>query len=311
MGSVRAALGLLVLIACASPAEAQFPDLVDLSGQYMPPVALEDPQPVQAQVASYDFSLNVPIVLGAKTFLIPGFGYHSESVSYTDTPDGFEQLRAFHAVDLSVLFVQLLPNDWSLSLRLAPGLAGDFQSVDSGMLRINALALVTHGFSERFVLGGGALAAYSFGTWLPLPALYMDWQPMDGLQFETFLPAFAHVKYTIANRVEFGVRTEVAGNAYAIRDARIAERGPCVATDIGPADRDQCFDHVAYSVATAGLVVGVRLFETVWLHGYAGHSYFRRFEQMNEDDTRIREGLQSLPNGWLVRAGVTWRLPRE
>ncbi len=42
---------------------------------------------------------------------------------------------------------------WSLSFRLAPGLAGDFRAVDTEMLRLNALAISTDSFSDRFVLG--------------------------------------------------------------------------------------------------------------------------------------------------------------
>jgi hypothetical protein len=223
-------------------------------------------------------------------------------------------------VDLALLYVQLLPKDWSLSLRVAPGLAGDFRGFDSGLWRISALALATHAFSDRFVLGGGALASFSFGTLLPLPAVYVDWKPFDRAQLEAFVPAFINVKYTLGNRVEIGLRADLSGNSYAIRDQRIAGAWPCAAraTDDPATPQDetraepaQCFDHVAYSVATAGPLLGVRLFESLWLTAHGGHSFFRRFEQLNEEDDRIVGGLQSLPNSFFVRTGLTWRLPRD
>jgi hypothetical protein len=57
--------------------------------------------------------------------------------------------------------------------------------------------------------------------------------------------------------------------------------------------------------------VGVRVVESLWLTAYAGHSFFRRFEQLNEEDERIAGGLQDLPNTFFVRVGLTWRLPRD
>ncbi len=50
------------------------------------------------------------------------------------------------------------------------------------------------------------------------------------------------------------------------------------------AQRPDGFDHVAYSVGAAGLVAGVRVFESVVAEDLAGHTSHRRMEQMNEDD---------------------------
>jgi Domain of unknown function (DUF6268) len=299
-------------------ARAQFPDLLDASAQYLPGVALQDPRPARAQVASYEGTLNVPIVLGAHTFLIPGASYHSDAVSYARTPAGFTELRAFHALELALLFVQLLPNDWSLSARLAPGLAADSPDLDTDQLRLSALALATRTFSDRLVLGAGGIASYSFGTLLPLPAAYAEWKPVDGLRIETFLPAFVDARYTFWDRLELGLRADVAGNAYAVRDERIRKAWPCaVQPGAGadpsalPADPAQCLDHVAYSVGVVGLVAGVRLFGSVWWTTLAGHSVFRRFDPRTANDERVPGGLQALPDALFVRSNLTWRMPRD
>jgi hypothetical protein len=296
----------LALVSFATPARAQLPDLVSVSAGYMPGAELEDPRPTKVQLSSYDVSLNVPIVLGPRSFLVPGLGYHVDSLSFSDAPDGFLELRAFHAIDLSLLYVQLLPKGWSLSFRLAPGVAGDLRGFDERLLRVSGLAMATWSPSERLVIGGGLLADYSFGTFLPLPAAYVEWRPTPNLKLEAFLPAFAEAKVILADRVELGVRASVQGSAYGIRDDRIADAPPCAA----PADPAQCFDHVSYSVATAGPQVGVRLFSSVWWTTTAGYSFYRRFEQKNADGERIEGGLQELPNGFVVQSGVTWRMPR-
>jgi hypothetical protein len=299
---------------------AQLPDLFEASVQYMPGVELEDPKPAEAQVASYDVSLNVPLPLGVKTFLIPGAAYHVDAVSFENTPPNFTDLRAFHSIELPILLVQLLPREWAISLRIAPGVAGDFQAFDGGLVRVSGLALATHSFSERFVLGGGAIGSYAFGSFLLLPAAYLEWKPVAALALETFLPAFATVKYTFGDRVEVGLRADIGGNSYAVRDERIAGAWPCAASasddpgtpeDETRADPARCFDHAAYSVATAGATVGVRLFGSVWWSVYAGHSFFRRFEQLNDVDEQIPGGVQDLPNTYFVRTSFTVRIPRE
>ena len=317
---VRCASGgaVLLLSTWLDPAQAQFPDLVDVSAQYLPGVALVEPRPARAQVASYEGTLNVPLVLGAHTFLIPGASYHSDAVSYARTPAGFTELRAFHSLELSLLFVQLLPNDWSLSARLAPGLAADSPQLDTDQLRLSALALATRTFSDRLVLGAGGIASYSFGTLLPLPAAYAEWKPLDGWRIEAFLPAFIDTRYTLWDRLELGLRADVAGNAYAVRDERIRSAWPCSAQPgagsdpvVLPADPAQCFDHIAYSVGVVGLVAGVRLFGSVWWTALVGHSVLRRFDQRNAADERVSGGLQTMPDAPFVRTNLTWRIPRD
>jgi hypothetical protein len=302
-----------------APAWAQLPDLVDLSAQYMPSVELDEPKPLAAQVSSYDASVNVPLELGPRSFLIPGFAYHLESVSFSNIPAGFAELRSFHALELAFLYVQPLAEQWSLSFRFAPGLAGDFRDLDSGMLRVSALALATHTFSEQLLLGGGALADFSFGTLLPLPAAYLEWKPFQHFQLEAFLPAFVSVQYTLWERLELGARVRVAGNSYAVRDERIRGAWPCraepsddptTAFDESRADARQCMDHIAYSVGTVAPFMALRVVESLWWNIQAGHSIFRRFEQRSAADERIRGGLDDLPNTAFVQSGLTWRLPQ-
>jgi hypothetical protein len=312
-------MALLAVGLSPKAASAQFPDLFDLSLQYLPGVALEEPRPAEAQVASYEGTLNVPIVLGERTFLIPGASYHSDAVSYQRAPPGFTPLRAFHSLELPLLFVQLLPHDRSLSVRLAPGLAADSPQLEQEQLRLSALALATHAFSERLVVGAGVLASYSFGTRLPLPAAYLEWKPLDALKVEAFLPAFIDVRYTFGQRVELGLRADVAGNAYAVRDERIRSAWPCAGGADDPASPanealaqpEQCFDHIAYSVGVVGVVAGVRLFSSVWWTALAGHTVFRRFDQRNAADDRVSGGLQAMPDAPFVRSGLTWRIPRD
>jgi hypothetical protein len=324
-GPMRAlGLALFVLVTwpliAAERAHAQYPDLIDIGIQYLPPVEI-DVRPAKAQVTVYDLSLNVPIVLAeGSTFLIPNASYHAESMSYSDAPPELDQLKLLQAIDAAALFVQVLPSDWSLSVRLSAGLAGDFAAIDHRLLRVSTLIMASHAFSKSFVLGGGAVSNYAFGTLLPLPVVYLDYLPVPELRFETFLPGWVNVRYTIAKRVELGVRGELYGNSFGIRSAQVRDDWPCVALprdnpeqpgrqDLAAAD--SCVDHVAYSIISAGVHLGVRLYSTLWLTSFIGRTLYRRVEPMNAGDKPISGELDTFPNAWTARFNLSWRVPRE
>jgi len=154
MRRLAGVLTLVVLWLSPSRVQAQLPDLASVAAQYLPPAELESRTPAKAQVTSYDASLNAPIPIDSHTFLIPGLAYHLDSLSYSDTPPAFTEPRAFHSLEMPLLMVQLLPNDWALSFRVSPALAGDFRGFDAGLFHLSALALGTHSLSKRFALGG-------------------------------------------------------------------------------------------------------------------------------------------------------------
>ena len=302
----------------AAPAVAQVTDLVSVGAQYVPPVDAPEAPPATAQLTSVDLRLNAPIRLGERSILIPGIAYHLDSIAFDDTPEGFVELGPFHAVSASLYYVRLLPKDWSLALNAGVGLAGDFDQVDGGLVRVNALVLAAKALSERVTLGFGALFNYAFGRPLPLPAFRVDWHPTPEFQLELFLPGFLRVTQRFAGRVELGGLLEISGNEYAIRDPRIQDAWPCRAQpadnpltprDETVAERADCVDNVAYSFAAVGLTLGVRLFASVWLTLYGGRTVFRRFDPRNADGGDVADIGDDLPNAFFLRGTLTFRAP--
>ncbi len=315
-GVVFACLSAVWMFACPEAAGAQYPDLVDISAQYLPGTSVQSGDG-EAQVASYDVVLQAPIPLAERSFLIPGLAYHADAVSFSGVPDDFIQLRAFHSLDVTALFVQLLPRDWSLSARVAFGIASDKPGFGRAMYRFNAMLMANHAFNDTFVLGGGALFTYRFGSAFPLPAIFVKWEPIEQFALEAFLPAFVKLRYIPTERVEITAQLDVNGNSYAVRHSRVRHAWPCQPQEMDdPAtpmdetvvDNSQCFDSLNYSVGTAGLDVAVRLFSSVWFHAFGGYTVFRRFERLNVEGDRIQDS-DSLPLTWVVRAGLTWRIP--
>ena len=310
----------LAIVAARSTATAQVPSLVDLSAQYTPPGRANDPQTTEAQLSSFQLTLNVPVPLSPKRFLILGGSYHVDTVEYSQMPTGVEEDRTFHAAELAALVVQVLPERWILLARASGGIAGGFETVDRRMIRYNALVLAAKSVSDQLSVGGGVLVTGGYKRFLPLPAIQVNWRPSEEVLVEAFLPAFVNARYTVGNRFELGARVELTGATYAIRDARDRNRWPCTAQptdDPGTPDDETmprssaCLDHVSYTVGSAGVLAGIRLTSTVWLTAFTGVSFYRRFERLNADNGSIDGGKQSLPASGFFRASVTWRIPRS
>lgn len=311
-------LGIALALSGPASVTAQATDLVSVGVQYAPPVDAPEAPPATAQVTSYDLQLNAPIPLGERSVLVAGLAYHVDSVTFDNEPEGFVDLRAFHAVSASAFYVRLLPKDWSLAMSAGLGLAGDFLAVDGGLVRVNAMVLAAKATSERLTVGFGAVFNYAFGVPLPLPALRLDWHPTPAFQLELLFPGFFRVGYSIGNRFEIGARLEISGNEYAIRDDRLRGGWPCQAEaaddpatvqDETVPERANCVDSVAYSFAAAGLTVGVRLFSSVWLSLYGGRTVFRRFAPRNADGGDVTDAGDDLPNQFFIRATLTFRAP--
>lgn len=301
-----------ILVVFAGTAHAQFPDLIEFSATYLPDVPIEVPseQGVRAQVASYHLALNVPIILSPKTFLVPGLAYRVDAVSYLGAPDGFADLRAFHALEIPLLFAQILPHDWTLVLRVAPGIASDFRAFDTDALRLSGAALAMHSFSDDVSLGFGVIASYGFGSLMVLPALALTLGSDDSpVALELMLPAYARFKVRVSEGLELGLRAEVSGSSYSVRDPRVARAWPCVDGE-QPADVDRCFDNLAYSVVDASAYVSVNVWGTLWLEASIGHTLYRRFESNNAKGEAAEDGGQQLPDTWGARVGLALKLPK-
>jgi len=300
-----------------STARAQLPPLAEAVTQYMPPATVEEAGGVNAQITSYDALVNVPTRLARTTFFIPGLQFHVDSISYANEPPSFTPVRSLIGLDLTLLLAHQLNDTTTLSFRVWPGVAGDLKKLDAGALRVGGLGMLSWAPSERVTLGGGALASYSFGQLLPLPMLYLDWTPRRYLRVEASLPFFASTTFRWSDRLELGALADVSGNEYAIRSAEVRDRYPCVGgrddatTPVieGRASPGNCTDHLAYSVVAVGAIARVRLFSSLWLGAFFGHTVFRRYDLKNPDGGRLPGGEVDMPNVPVFRLGFTFRIP--
>lgn len=298
---------LIAICAIAHPAHAQMPNLIDLSAEYTPPANLERSDLSRLQISSYQVALSVPIPLSPRQFLIPGLTYHVDSTSRVAMQDNAHD--TFHAPEASLMFIQLMPQRWSITVRGAASVAGSYDTIDRRMIAYSGMLLAAWSPSDQVTAGAGMIVTGGFGQLLPLPALTVRWQPRQDLRIDMFVPAFAALRYTVWDGFELGARTEFQGHTYAYRgaDACTTPRDP-TSSDLMTGS-DGCLDHVRYTMATTGVVGGVRLTDSVWLTAYAGTSVYRRGEELDRDDHQLPGASHTLPRVLFFRTNVAWRLP--
>lgn len=304
--AVALAAAALAFLVRSAPAHAQAPSLLELSAEYTPPVDLEGGTPTRVQILSYQLALSVPIRLSPSRFLFPGATYHVDQIERSGMTGRARDV--LHAPEASMMFIQLLPKRWSITVRGAASIAGRTDTIDDRMISYGAMALVGWAASDRLALGAGMLVTGGFGQVLPLPALSVRWRPRADFALDVFIPAFAAVRYTAWNRVELGVRAEISGHTYAYRGDVPRACGSTSGPERGDT-MDSCIDHVRYTVGSVGLTAGLRLGSTVWLTAFAGTTVYRSSEQLDRDDDQLAGTSHAMPRVMFVRTNLAWRLP--
>ncbi len=291
-----------LLILTTSPAAfAQIPRIATVTSQYAPTPG--NPRAANLEVSSFSATANVPLKINPRTYLIPGLSYNLDELRFEGAPEGF---GAFHAMNLSLLTIRKLPQDWLLAVRLAGGLAGDFEGVDDGMLRASILVLGIKWFSSNLSVGPGLIGSYSFGGLTPIPVLNVKYKPIPGIAITAFLPALAQIGWLAHERLEFVLLMNLNSGSYAVRNPDILNGPACQARLAA----SSCVDNVSYTSAKVGAEVNVKLWnDMLWLDFSGGRTIYRRLISKDADNERLDGGSLYLPNTWYLRSGLSLRPP--
>lgn len=318
----------LLIVGSTAPAYAQQPALVRASGGFAPQSTvsadeLSDPLPGrETQLSNFSASVNVPIRLSDNALLMPGAAYDLLYVEQTPAAQlGVPETTDLHSTTLSLLFSYQITPGWAIAAQVSAALSGDFARVDDDHLRMGGLLLATYAFSDRFKLGGGLLVGWQFGELLPLPSILVEWQIVDELRLQAFLPRSTALIWRVHDRVELGVSGSFRGQSFSMTSDRVQGRWPCSAETFDnpvtttfnetQADRDRCFSNLAFSHGEVGPTVGVRLASRLWLTFRGAYAFFRRYEFMNDDNETPDIGALELAPAFTVHALVEFRFPQK
>ncbi len=289
-------LGVLILgltqLTWAAPARAQA-SLLKATFEHIPARNLKEP-PAGLEETKFRFSTmsfvgQLPVVLGGReSVVIPGFRYRLTLPEEAAGPSSAAP-SDFHDIMLTLTMAQQLSSSWFLSANVGAGVATNFSDFDSDHLRVNGAVLARLEVEPEFAVGFGLVFNYAFGDLLPLPALFVDWRPSPMFRVDVFVPRHALLALTFAESIEVGLRAQLDGNRFVIRESESA-----------------VVDNVKYSIMDAGLIAGARIAGPVWLTAYAGTTFRHRFEVFDIRNTKVID-LDMKP-GLVARLGVDLRI---
>ena len=272
--------------------DGQMRALASLESEFVPKTGIDTTTPetegFEISFSTTRIRAGVPIRVGSGgSVFIPGLKY---AVILADTAQdpGTGSPDSFHEIGLSLSFVQRLKASWGLLLNYTPTLATNFKDIDSDHLRFSGTAMATYQYSDTFGIGFGAVATYTFGSLLPLPALSVDWIPRQNLSVKIFVPESAKAVYRFNDRVEVGLVAVLQGNQYTVSNSDTPE-----------------LDRVTYTVAHGGAIAGLRFARGFWISGYVGHTVFRKFEL--EDDKGMELAKTDVLNAPIFKLSLEYR----
>ncbi|HWL87249.1 MAG TPA: DUF6268 family outer membrane beta-barrel protein [Polyangiaceae bacterium] len=243
-------------------ARAQVADsLASISYERYPSVSAPLSAPGDIGLQVFRFRAGYPIFLSKQTILIPGLAY--ELIDVQRHGGNGPDIGLLHAPTASLTLVQKITDRISVIGVVGGGFASDFQdrvSVDD--LQVNLTAFGLYKFSDTLSLGAGVSYTRQTGTLTPLPAIALNWQPVDRFRVRGFVPALVNIEYRVTPWLTAGIRGTIEGNRYHISEKSTGLNNL----------------QLAYSVITVGPKVTFRLADLLHLDVYAAGAFNRRFE---------------------------------
>ncbi len=181
----------------------------------------------------------------------------------------------------------------AVSLFAMPGINSDFDDgLSSQDLFLSGALGLKWRASENLELGGSAYVTWVFGDLLVLPGVELIYEnPI--LLIELAFPR-SNLLYRPNRRLELGLTAAVEGGQYNFGNYRLDGRE---------------VNHVEFSTASIGPTANVDLANGVILQLQGSYVFGQTYELFGPNSKALPDGDFSLKDTYLLRAGLTWRVP--
>jgi len=277
----------LLLVGVSGNAFAQMGQTFGISLKYdfLPYQPFADPEKgtfeedVELQEHTFSVQLSFPLTFAeGKTLLLNHLNYQRTAFDFRNWDDvqGGEQIDQVQSISYTAFLLQQLSEKWQLAAAVTPGLASDFEGVESFSdlssddVTFTAILGVIRKFNENFSLGAGVAYERDFGDPLPLPFIYFDWNIRPNLHATGILPQNLAISYTLHPMIDLGLLYQIDGNRYHGDPDKYGVDNP----------------QMAYTIGTIGPTAQIHL--TKWFHLYVegGYTFLRNFEFRDGDDEK-------------------------
>lgn len=261
---------------------------VDFDMRYMAPALIANPaageERAKFSLVTYGMRVSAP----APFATIGGYAMYGLRYSRTDVWLGDvagtkpEYLRPLHSFTLDARFIKPVDKETRYTVMLSFGYHGEASDWGFDAIRLHGGVLYDTAYGEHSRIGGGIFYAADFGTPLPLPMLFYQYEG-ERYKFDIMPPArmFGWMKFPEA-KTEAGLGLSVRGDQYHVNEGTTL-----------PVNK------IKYSALTIGPAARWRPTEAISLSLDAGYSLYNRFEAFS-GDTRIKDLTPE--RGWYYAA---------
>lgn len=263
---------------------------IDIDTRYMAPARLANPaageENAKLSLVSYGARVSAPVPFAAiGGIAMYGFRYSRTDVWLGDlatTVAKPEYLRPLHSFTLDARFIKSVDKETRYTVMLSLGYHGEASDWGFDAVRLQGGVMYDTAYGEHSRIGGGIYYAADFGTPLPLPMFFYQYEG-ERHKFDIIPPArmFWWMKFPEA-KTEAGMGLSVRGDQYHVNEGTTL-----------PVNK------IKYSALTFGPAAKWRPSEGTTLSLDIGYSIYNRFEAFS-GDTRIKDLTPE--HGWYYSA---------
>lgn len=274
---------------------------ISLTYDFLPYQPFADPEKgtfeedVELQDQTFGVQLSFPVAFAeGKTLLLNHLHYQRMAFDFRNWDDirGGEQIDQVQSISYTAFLLQQLSEKWQLAVAVTPGLASDFEGVESFSdlssddVTLTAMVGAIRKFNENFSFGAGIAYERDFGDPLPLPFLYFDWNIRPNLHASGIVPQNVALSYTLNPMIDLGLLFRIDGSRYHGDPDKYGVDNP----------------QMAYTVGTIGPTAQIHL--TKWCHisVEGGYTFLRNFEFRDGDD---EERSLDTDQTFYLKAGIS------
>ena len=286
--SVRKAVLITALLLCytllVAPGQPSAQQVFGFSAgyEYFPYVELADPDPnlpgFEIEAVTRSVGAAFPMVFsGGKILVLNGLSYRRVDFRYKNFPAGGTEIEQAQSIEYSAFVIDSLSEQWKLVAVLTPGLASDFEGDLSGDdITFQGILGLLRQHRKNLALGFGVAYVRDFGTPLPLPFIYFDWNLSSKLRANGILPTNLDVRYRLTRRFDLGFSLKVLGNRYHGDPGRFNVDNP----------------QLEYSEGTVSPMVSIHVSKWAHLNIEGGYAFYRNFEFLDGDTSAASYDLK-------------------
>lgn len=261
---------------------------IDFDTRYMAPALIANPaageEGAKLSLVSYGMRVSAPAPFAA----IGGYAMYGLRYSRTDVWLGDlagarpEYLRPLHSFTLDARFIKPVDKETRYTVMLSLGYHGEASDWGFDAVRLQGGVMYDTAYGEHSRIGGGIYYSADFGTPLPLPMFFYQYEG-ERHKFDIIPPArmFWWMKFPEA-KTEAGLGLSVRGDQYHVNEGTTL-----------PVNK------IKYSALTIGPAARWRPTEAITVSFDIGYSIYNRFEAFS-GDTRIKDLTPE--RGWYYSA---------